>query len=272
MPEAYESMSLDNDGVKPTVMLIHGSWHWSGCFVKLQNLLGTTGYPTVAPDLLSHGINDVPYDSFDTLEEYVEPAVALLEQIRTPVVLLGHSMGGVVASHLTERYADRVAGVAYLGAFLVAPGKSAADLIMGHADHPAVAELFELREVVGNGKGLELDLAKADLVREAFYADCDDASVRHATRGVSAISSTVPDNAVSNVTPERFGRIPRLYLELTEDRAIPLSTQQAMVESFPGTDVVSFDASHSPMYSQPAAIAEALDKWISERCLKSSAG
>ncbi|HEY0279043.1 MAG TPA: alpha/beta hydrolase [Solirubrobacterales bacterium] len=250
---------------RPTLMLIHGSWHWSGCFVRLANELGAMGYPTVAPDLLSHGLSEAPFDSFETLEEYAAPAAELLESCRGPVVLVGHSMGGIATSYLAERNPEKVVAGVYVGAFLVPEHKTAADYITAHADHPIVRELFEVVSVVADGKGLEIDVEKAAQLRTAFYEDCDDAAIRHALAGLVRISSTVPDRARPTLSKDRFHRVPRLYIELARDRAIPLSTQRAMVSEFPGTDTVTLDAGHFALYSRPEELASAIDGWLARR-------
>jgi len=59
-------------------------------------------------------------------------------------------------------------------------------------------------------------------------------------------------------TPERFGSIPRLYVEATLDRSVPLVTQRAMQDRVPGARVVTLDSDHAPQLSAREALVAAL--------------
>jgi hypothetical protein len=94
-------------------------------------------------------------------------------------------------------------------------------------------------------------------VREVFYQDCSDADVALATRLVTAESGAMGRAAIQ-VTPERYGRIDRIYIECLQDRAISLSVQRSMVAAMPCRKVHTLDTSHSPFFSNPAGVAQAL--------------
>ena len=235
--------------------MIHGSWHWGGCFQKVANRLAAMGYPVATPDLTSHGFDDRAYDSFSTIDDYAWPVEQILQGTTEPVVLVAHSMGGVTATHLAERHPDRIAKLIYLTAFMVPQGKRALDYILLNLDIPAAKELFEAVSRVNDGRGLRLDLRRRDLVKAAFYADCSDHDVEVAARNVLPITSTVPDLTASTITPDRFGRIPRVYIECTADKAIPIETQRLMIRDVPGATVASLPTSHSAFLSQPEALS-----------------
>jgi hypothetical protein len=60
------------------------------------------------------------------------------------------------------------------------------------------------------------------------------------------------------LTRERWGSLPRTYMECTEDRTIPIASQRLMQQHSPGAKVVTLDADHSPYLSRVDALAEAL--------------
>jgi pimeloyl-ACP methyl ester carboxylesterase len=60
------------------------------------------------------------------------------------------------------------------------------------------------------------------------------------------------------VSSARFGRVPRTYVECLRDQAIHIETQRAMHAAWPGTRVVAIDTDHSPFFSRPDALVEAL--------------
>jgi pimeloyl-ACP methyl ester carboxylesterase len=269
MPPAHEDLSpatlkttdmndsTDTPAERPTIVLIHGAWHWGGCFGKVADLLGAHGFPVITPDLKSHGYSAAGYADVQTMDDYAEPVARLLEAASRPLVLLGHSMGGATLTHLGERYPDKIAQLIYLTAFMTRAGKSPNDYIFAPAygADPAVAELFQLLAPSADGKGVVLDVSKPALVRAAFYADCSDRDFAVASANVVPINTGVPYGTPSQATAERFGRVPRLYIECMADKAIPIAIQRQMQADVPGAKVVSLQTSHSPFFSAPAALA-----------------
>ena len=144
---------------KPYIVMVHGSWHWGGCFQKVANKLGLMGYPVSTPDLASHGYNsDVAWDKVGTMENYTVPARALIEAADEPVVLLGHSMGGVSLTYLAENLPEKIRTLIYLCAFMTPVGKSAQDYIDAfYANDPAAASLAAITALEKDGLGVSLD-------------------------------------------------------------------------------------------------------------------
>ena len=64
-------------------------------------------------------------------------------------------------------------------------------------------------------------------------------------------------------TPARFGTVPRLYIEATLDRTVPLATQRDMQRLTPGAAVVTLETDHAPQLSMAAELAHALVQWCS---------
>src|ERR1700739_1721594 len=115
---------------RPKIIMVHGSWHWGGCFHKVADRLAIAGYPVATPDLTSHGYDPAPYDSFDSIAAYVHPVEVMLQNSEEKVVLLGHSMGGVTLTYLAEKYPEKISKLIYLTAFMVPNGKKALDYIL----------------------------------------------------------------------------------------------------------------------------------------------
>jgi hypothetical protein len=67
-----------------------------------------------------------------------------------------------------------------------------------------------------------------------------------------------------HVTPERYGRIPRAYIECTDDRALSLSVQRQMVAATPCQRVVSLPASHAPQLAMPDRLASSISTLVKE--------
>lgn len=210
----------------------------------------------MAPDLLSHGFRVEAYDSFTTIEEYVSPVEILLQKAQNPVILLGHSMGGVALTYLGEKYPDKIGRLIYVCAFMVPNAKRASDYILKKMQDCPSVDFFEMISEVNGGKGLKLDLSQKDLIKEAFFGDCSDSDLSIAFKNLHPITSTVPDMFVSAITKENFFSIPRTYIECTRDNAIPIELQRLMISEVPGSEVLSIESSHAPYFSHAELLAE----------------
>ena len=194
---------------KPTIVMVHGAWHWGGCFLQVANLLTQMGYPVVMPDLKSHGYSAATYDQVTDMADYAAPVSAILQAAASPVVLLSHSMGGVTLTYLAELYPEKIRTLVYLTAFMTPSGKSANSYIFStaHATDPAAAELFQLLSASSDSKGVVLDVSQPALVKAAFYADCSDHDVAIAKANIIPINSNVPYSALASTTVAKFGSI-----------------------------------------------------------------
>jgi hypothetical protein len=57
------------------------------------------------------------------------------------------------------------------------------------------------------------------------------------------------------ITAEKFGRVPRVYIECLRDNAISPAAQKTMYSATPCSRVIALDSSHSPFFSNPAELA-----------------
>ncbi|WP_244830492.1 alpha/beta fold hydrolase [Caballeronia sp. TF1N1] len=244
--------------MKQTIVLIHGAWHWGGCFQKVATLLAARGHCIIHPDLKSHGFDPATYDQVEDMADYTASVAALLESAHEPFVLLGHSMGGVSLTYLAEKYPEKISKLIYLAAFMTPPGKSANDYLLseGYTNDPSVKALFEIVNATPDGKGVALNVDDVRRVRSSFYGDCSDRDVAVAAANVARINATAPYAARIDTTKERYGSIPRVFIECTKDLALPIAQQRLMQADVPGAEVVTIETSHSPFFSQPAQLAE----------------
>jgi pimeloyl-ACP methyl ester carboxylesterase len=229
-----------------TFVLVHGAWHGAWCWEKLTPLLEARGHRAVALDLPGHGADKTPLAQV-TLDAYAERVRATIAAQPEPVVLVGHSMGGVVITAAAERIPERIRTLVYLCAFLVEPG---ATLFSAASNDP---DTLLAGAFVPSPDGLAIEV-KPDVVKPAFYAQCSDADVARA-RARLVPQALAPLSASVLYTEERAGRIPRVYIECTRDRAIGLGVQRRLVAARPCAKVLSLDTDHSPFYSAPEALA-----------------
>lgn len=99
----------DDSGEGPVVILIHGIASSSVTFSALVPRL-VERHRCISIDLLGFGESPAPEDATFTIEEHVEAVRATIASLglRAPFVLVGHSMGSLIAARYTAVYPDRV--------------------------------------------------------------------------------------------------------------------------------------------------------------------
>jgi pimeloyl-ACP methyl ester carboxylesterase len=232
-----------------TFVLVHGSWHAAWCWYKIVPRLEASGQRAIAIDLPGHGLDRTPVAEV-TMQDYVDAIGAAIDEAGEAVVLVAHSRGGIAVTQASEAFAERVRLAVYLAAFMVPDGETVIPLAVSDPTSLILPNL-ELNQEGG------YDMLRQPAFREALYADCSDEDVELATKLLSPEPSG-PTNTPIRTTAERYGRIPRAYIELTQDRAVTPDLQRRMREALPCVETVSLESSHSAYFSMPDELTRAL--------------
>jgi pimeloyl-ACP methyl ester carboxylesterase len=93
----------DSAAVRPPVILVHGAANAASVWTYWQPALAAHGFPSYAIDLRGHGASHAIDLSRTTMSDYAEDVLALTRQLSAPAVLVGWSMGGLVAMMAAEQ-------------------------------------------------------------------------------------------------------------------------------------------------------------------------
>lgn len=193
------------------------------------------GIASVAVPLPSCGETDGPRDLYAD----VDACRQAIAQAEAPVVLCGHSYGGMV---ITEAGADqRVAQLLYVTSMMPGAGQSSADLV-GSEPTPWMDPGDD--GTVG---------VHPELVRELFLHDCDEATAEQ------ALARLTRQSATPFVQPPRhiaWQHKPSTYVVCTEDLAIPAALQRQRANA--SARMIDFTAGHHPFLSEPEAFAHSI--------------
>jgi pimeloyl-ACP methyl ester carboxylesterase len=220
-----------------TFVLIHGAfgggWRWE----KVIPLLEQAGHKVIAPDLPGHGEKcDVSTEGL-TLKSYTDFVSDILDKQTEPVILVGHSMGGLIVSQTAEYRTDKIKKLVYVCAFLLKDGQSLRSKGGGH--HDPINAPYEV-------------------FKETFYGDCSDDEAMKARSRLVPEKAAVIGATTLHITEGNYGRIPRVYIECLLDNAIKPAVQKEMYTEMPCQRVISMEASHSPQTSRPEELARNL--------------
>ena len=152
---------------KPTIVLVHGAWadgsSWNPVSVELQS----QGYTVLTPPNLLHGVEG---DS-----AYI--ASFLAQRTTGPVVLVGHSYGGVVITNAGAAGGE-VGALVYVNAFIPAVGETVFEILGGSGsalDVPDPTSVLDLAGYPGAPEGDIEAFLKPSTVHDAFAQDLPEA-------------------------------------------------------------------------------------------------
>jgi pimeloyl-ACP methyl ester carboxylesterase len=230
-------------------LFLHGSWHGAWCWHKVLPRIAAAGHQAVAIDLPGRG-RAPAFTPMVSLERMVRAAeAALAAQGKTIVVV--HSRYGIVASGLAEKVPEKIARTIYLASFMLPSGRRVFDYL---PDRPSL-----LTGRVEVNRLAMWDWLRPEAYREALYADCSGDDLELA-RALLTREPSRPALTRLKLTDGRYGRVPRAYIRLTQDRAVSLQLQDRLLNETRVDRVESIEASHSAYFSQPDRLADTIIK------------
>lgn len=232
-----------------TYVLIHGAWHGGWCWKNVIPLLEKEGHKVIAPDLPGHGEDKTPIAEI-TLKAYTDRVCEVIDEQSEPVMLVGHSMGGAVITQTAEYRPEKIKKLVYLTAFLLQNGEFLLQIAEPDKDALVLPNLI-MSEDQSHAT------VKEEAVKETFYADCSDKDVEFAKSQLGPQASA-PLATPVETTEENFGRVPRVYIACSRDKAISPWMQEKMYQALPCEKIISMATSHSPFFSAPEELAKHL--------------
>jgi len=209
---------------RPTLLFVHGLGHGAWCWENWLDGAAAAGYPAAAVSLRGHAGSAGSLRGA-SLGDYVDDVVRTAATFPRQVVLVGHSLGGLVVQRVLARYPARAA-------VLVAP-VPAQPAVSALAGITAQRPLDALRMVVGANLPLRPEYLFTGLPQEPAQ--------QYADRCGSESALAQYQLLFHRPSPPARGNPPMLVLASPQDRLIPLSAiratawrYRAQLQQFPG--------------------------------------
>ena len=241
------------DTQHPTVVLVHGAFAESASWNGVIDRLREQGVEAVAA---ANPLRGVAADA-----AYVRDVVA---GIGGPVLLVGHSYGGIVITEAAAQNAA-VVGLVYVSAFAPDHGESAFEL-SSRAPGSTLGEALTAYPVSTGGNELAIRL---DVFPEQFAADVPPADAARLARTQRPVTEAALRDGLPTDTPA-WQTLPSWFVFGGQDRNIPAAELQAEARRAGARGVVEVaGASHAIAVSRPDEVArtilDALDAGVAER-------
>ena len=229
------TVSAQDHAAVKNIVLVHGGFVDGSGWKGVYDILTKDGY-TVS----------IVQNPTTSLADDVAVTKRAIDQLNGPVVLVGHSYGGVVISEAGTN--DKVKSVVYIAAFAPDKGESVSSLIANPPEGASVPPI--LPPVDGF---LFLDKAK---FAASFAADVDPETASFMA------NSQVPwgvDALGGAVTVPAWKSKPSFYLVAADDHMIPPPAQRLMAKRA-GATVKEVPGSHAVYVSNPKAVADLIEQ------------
>ncbi|KAL1292480.1 putative methylesterase 12, chloroplastic isoform X1 [Arachis ipaensis] len=252
---------LENIKIKKFV-LIHGEGFGAWCWYKTVALLEESGLLPIALDLTGSGIDLTDANSVTTLAEYSKPLTDYLVNLPDDekVILIGHSIGGACISYALEHYSEKISKAIFLCATMVTDGQRPFDVFadeLGSAEHFMKESKFLIH---GNGKEKPPTgfMFEKEQMKGLYFNQSPSKDVALAMVSMRP-SPLGPIMEKLSLSPNKYGRGRRFYIQTLDDRALSPDVQEKLVRENPPEGVFKIKGSdHCPFFSKPQSLHKIL--------------
>ncbi|QKW36931.1 alpha/beta fold hydrolase [Actinomadura sp. NAK00032] len=226
-----------------TIVLVGGSFLGAWAWERVTPLLTAYGHQVHPLTLTGFGDRAHLGSPDTTLTTHARDITAAIEHAGLrDVVLVAHSYGGAPATIAAAAIPGRISRLVYLAALLPEPGKSLFDSTPAHVVDAIMETVRDGRIPVMSDEIIDAGFGDHGLTSE------DRAWLR--ARGAGQPIGTYQDPAPADLGAVQA--LPRTYIACAGDLGAP--------PSMPGMEVITLDAGHWPMITEPELLARVLDE------------
>ncbi|MGO2369296.1 MAG: alpha/beta hydrolase [Serratia sp. (in: enterobacteria)] len=206
-------------------LLVHGYGEHLGRYQYVARTLEAQGARVFGPDHIGHGLSQgerVLIEDYDAVVDDVHHVAAHFQQRHpgVPLVIIGHSMGGMIATRYVQRYGDNVRALVLSG--------------------PLIGERTQISDLLNLPKIPDTPLDTATLSRDpavgiAYQAD---PLVWHGPFKRPTLHGMQHMLAKINAGPG-FGALPTLWIHGDDDRLVLMAQSQTAINMLKGNDFES---------------------------------
>ena len=207
------------EGAARLVVLVHGYAEHMGRYEHVAQALAARGSDVVGPDHVGHGLSPGERAVVEDFESVVDDLRGVVRSTREdlPVVMVGHSMGGLIATRYAQRHPEDLAGLV-----LTSPAVGLGPVVEGWLAAPELPS-----------DPIDVDVLSRDpAVGEAYAAD--PLVYRGGWKRPYLEAYVAADRAIAE--GPGFGDLPLLYLHGADDQLPPVALARPVVERLAGPD------------------------------------
>lgn len=234
----------------PTIVLVHGAFEDASVWGATQAKLRSDGFNVVSVNLPGRPSNPLGPEK-TSMDLYRDTVLAAMNAQTKPVILVGHSFGGMTISAVAEAAPEKVKTLVYLAAYLPKEGQSLLSLSGTDKNSKLGPHVQILKD-----KGVaSIEYA----VRGELFANDGPDALRKALGDLITDESLGPLATPAHVTAARFGTVDKVYIHTARDMVVSPWLQTEMVKATPVRAEITLDTGHTPFLTAPDALAQAIE-------------
>jgi pimeloyl-ACP methyl ester carboxylesterase len=229
-----------------TYLLLHGAMRGAWLWDRIKPIMERAGATVIAYDLPGHGMR-VSERAGVTMSSYIDD---VLHYIRSKdlkdLILVGHSMSGIVVSKIAEEESDRILHLVYLAAVVPADGQALIDLLTPERQE-------SLRKLEGKVEELygPIEALRPNYFTDQTGPDQDFFLKQLTPQPLAVFFEKIPLKRFYNLT------LPKTYIMGLRDKALPPDLTRSFAARL-GVTPIEIDAGHDMMVVRPEETAMAL--------------
>jgi pimeloyl-ACP methyl ester carboxylesterase len=257
--EPAGAVAPNGDRIERAVILLHGfpdSWR---TFEEMLERMPFGGYdaPVLAIDMRGLGRSSSPDENAFTQADYAADVAAFMDALRIEkAVLVGHSMGGMIAHNVAVSYPDRVEGLVLISA------------VATLADGPVAAELQPVLEAFADDAPAPVEFIEA-FQASTFYEPVAPSVLYRYVAESLRVEGRVLKATMAGLGAEDHRAqlaqldIPALILWGEEDQMFARAQQDELKELLSGSQLITFPgAGHALNVERAGEVVEAIQVWL----------
>ncbi len=229
-------------------LLIHGAFRGAWLWERLMPLLMRGGGNPVAIDLPGHGDRSADRKGI-TMSSYIEDVMHFIRNENLQdIVLVGHSMSGIVISKVAEEMPDRIRHLVYLAAAVPKDNDALIDLLTKDRQAALRPQYGKVQELFG----------PIEQLRPMYFTDLEGDEQTYFLRQLTPQPLAV---FFEHVRFKKFPDVamPKTYIMGLKDKSFPPELARRFADRL-GVKPLEIDAGHDLMVSQPGEVADVLLK------------
>jgi pimeloyl-ACP methyl ester carboxylesterase len=250
------------DAARPTVVFVHGAQHDHSVWILQSRYLAHHGYGVLAFDLPGHMRSDgPPLESVEAIADRLAEALGAAKVTR--MIVVGHSMGSLIALEVARRLPDAVRGVALVASAF--PMRVAEPLLNATLDAPA--EALDMINVWSHSPSIAGFDRKPSNPAPGFSNIWQNLRLMQRIRArdgdrVLPIDFAACNRYTGGLEAAAALQCPALFVLGSSDVMTPPRAAKALIDACPQAQVVTLPrAGHSLMAENPDGVREAIARF-----------
>ena len=221
-------------------IFIHGACQGGWCWYKIEYLLKSNHIDYTTPDLPGHGNDQTPLYEI-TLEKYVASIRNIIKRTDKNIVLIGHSMGGFIASQVVEYEYKKIDKIIYIASLVPKHNETVLSLLKKDKK----SKLMQNSIVSNDNIYVELESSKID---DILFNHCSSEDIEFGKSKLCK-QAILPMNTPIVLT-KKFKQIPKYYIKTLYDHSISIEFQNEICDRYNHIITKEIKSGHALYFSK----------------------